>query len=204
MLRVTVPLKDTQTPPTAVYARRIYAGWLGTPDPVLPHRRVTLKSTDLHEDHDLDPGDGELTFWWLNVDAGGHLRSDLSDPGAAWLRLSDFANGNMNDYDDDTGPGDGEMSCAGASFEFYLRYGQQFTVNSTGFEQDCFDNAFDPLPDGFWFTYRRLSLLMYATCYSDFADAGAGDAIGNATVTFAHDALGDKTINSLGSEPTCG
>ena len=200
MLRVTVPLKDTQTPPTAVYARRIYAGWLGTPDPVLPHRRVTLKSTDLHEDHDLDPGDGELTFWWLNVDAGGHLRSDLSDPGAAWLRLSDFAKGNMNDYDDDTGPGDGEMSYAGASFEFYLRYGQQFTVNSTGFEQDCFDNAFDPLPDGFWFTYRRLSLLMYATCYSDFADAGAGDAIGNATVTFAYDDLGDKTINSLGSE----
>ena len=200
MLRVTVPLKDTATPPTAVYARRIYAGWLGTPDPVLPHRRVTLTSTDLHEDHDLDPGDGELTFWFLNVDAGGHLRSDLSDPGANWIRLSDFANGNMNDYDDDSGPGDGEMSYTGASFDFYLRYGQSFRVTATGFEQDCFDNAFAPFPDGFWFTHRRLELLMYATCYSDFADAGAGDALGDAWYTFADDDLGDKSFKSLGDE----
>src|SRR5262245_56375093 len=201
MLRVTVPLKDTQTPPTAVYARRIYAGWLGTPDPVLPHRKVTLTSTDLHEDHDLDPGDGELTFWWLNINRGGHARPDLSDPGATWLRLSDFANGNMNDYDDDGGvAGDGEMSYTGASFEFYLRYGQQFTVRSSGFEQDCFDNAFSPFPDGFWFTHRRLELLMYATCYSDFADAGAGDPIGDSFVTFANDDLGDQSINALGNQ----
>ncbi len=184
MMRVIVPLQGTNTPPSAVYARRIYAGWLVPPDPVLPHRQVTINSTDLHEDHDLDPFDGELTFWWVNV--------DLAEFG--WLRLSDFADGNMNDYDDDTGPGDGEMSFTGATLDFYLRPEQSITVNSQGFEQDCFDNAFDPFPDGFWFTQRRLYLLMYVTCYADFADAGAGDAIGRSKGVFSADDVGPKTI----------
>ncbi len=67
MAHVKVPLAGTATPPEAVYARRIYTGWVVPPDPVLPHRRLTLTQMDLHEDHDLDPGDGELSFMWMNL-----------------------------------------------------------------------------------------------------------------------------------------
>jgi hypothetical protein len=42
MLHVTVPLGGSGTPPEAVYARRIYAGWISAPDPALVHRRVML------------------------------------------------------------------------------------------------------------------------------------------------------------------
>jgi hypothetical protein len=185
MLLVTVPLKNTATPPMAVYSRRIYAGWVVPPDPVLPHRKVTLNLTNLKEDHDLDPGDGELTFWWMNFNLATH----------GWLRLSDFANGNMNDYDDESGPGAGEMTFTNASRDFYMRHGQSLTVESQGFEQDCFDNAFGGFPDGYWFTQRSLSLLMYATCYSNFTDAGAGDRLARTRVSFTADDLGTHTIN---------
>lgn len=185
MLQVTVPLNGTATPPTAVYARRIFAGWVVPPDPVLPHRKVTLNSLKLKEDHDLDPGDGELTFWFMNFNLATH----------GWLRLSDYANGNMNDYDDDGGVfGNGEMPFTGATRDFYMRQDQNFTVESQGFEQDCFDNAFTPFPDGFWFTHRRLELLMYVTCYSDFTDAGAGDKLGRTRVSYTADDLGPRTI----------
>lgn len=180
MLRVTVPLKGTSTPPTAVYARRIYAGWLVPPDPVLPHRRVSITSTDLHEDHELDPGDGELSFWFANVDAAQ----------ASWLRLSDFANGNMDDYDDDTGPGDGEMSYTNASFDFYLRQGNSFSVYTMGYEQDCFDNEFS-IP---YFGDHRLYIDMYIYCYQQIDNLGAGDAIGRAKRTFTAQDLGPFTI----------
>ena len=185
MLRVTVPLNGTATPPTAVYARRIYTGWVVPPDPVLPHRKVTLNSLNLREDHDLDPGDGELTFWWMNFNLAVH----------GWLRLSDFANGNMNDYDDESGPGGGEMSFTNASRDFYMRHGQSFNVESQGFEQDCLDNAFAPFPDGFWFTHRRLELAMYVVCYADFTDAGAGDRIARTRVSYTAEDLGPRTIS---------
>ena len=181
MLRVTVPLNGTATPPSAVYARRIYAGWLVPPDPVLPHRQVTLNLTNLKEDHDLDPGTGELSFWWMDV--------DLAE--SAWLRLSDFADGNMNDYDDEFGLGNGEMTFTNATRDFYMRHGQNFALNSQGFEQDCFDNMFD----GFWFTHRRLELVMYVACYANFTDTGAGDAIERARATFSVDDLGTRVIS---------
>lgn len=183
MARVTVPLRGTVTPPESVYARRISAGWLVPPDPVLPHRTVTLDATDLHEDHDLDPGDGELTFWWLNVNRA---------PGT-WRRLSDHAGG-MDDYDDDFSVGDGVKHYAGATYDFYLRHGQGFAVRSTGFEQDCFDNLFD----GTFFGHRRLELVMYAVCYSDLADFGAGDPIADAEGTFYASELGERTISGGG------
>jgi hypothetical protein len=96
----------------------------------------------------------------------------------------------MDDYDDDFGPGDGEMSFSNASVDFYLRPGQAFSVNSVGFEQDCFDNMLD----GFWFTHRRLEFAMYVACYGDFPDAGAGDPIDGARASYSADALGAKTI----------
>lgn len=184
MLRVTIPLNGTSTPPTAIYARRIYAGWLVPPDPVLPLRRLTLNSTDLHEDHDGDPGDGELTFWWMNV--------NLAESG--WLRLSDFADGNMNDYDDDFSIGDGEMTFTGASVDFYMRHGQPVTIESQGFEQDCFDNAFAPFPDGYWYTVRKMHLIMYITCYADLYDKGTGDRLGRTRVAFDAEDLGPQKI----------
>ena len=198
MMRVTVPLRNTPTPPTAVYARRIYAGWLVPPDPVLPHRRVTIDRTDLRQDHDQDPGDGELTFWWVNVDRAERL----------WLRLSDFANGNMNDYDDDGGPGDGIMTFTNATFDFYLRHGQNFSVRSIGFEQDCYDLAkqlkvndsgevaFIP-----YFGDPRLSVGMYISCAVGAGaiehGGGAGDALAKAEKTFSPDDLGARIVEAV-------
>jgi len=183
MLRVTAPLRNTATPPTSVYSRRIYAGWVVAPDEVLPHRRVTLKNTDLHEDHDLDPGDGELTFWWLNLNRAEN----------PWFRLSDFATGNMDDYDDDFGPGDGIMHfTADANFDFYLRHDQAFNIRSRGFEQDCFDNLFD----GTFYGHPRLELVMYAVCYADLPDFGAGDGITDNDAVFVAADVGSKNFGS--------
>ena len=180
MLRVTVKLDGTATPPDAIYARQIYSGWIAAPDPVLPQRRVTVNSTHLHHDHDLDPGDGELTFWWVNVDRA-------SPP---WIRLSDYANGNMNDYDDDGNLGDGEMTFTGARFaDFYLRHDQPFNVRSRGYEQDCFDNIGA-------FGFHMLSLAMYAICYADIYDFGAGDGLGNADGVYTAENVGDTRISA--------
>jgi hypothetical protein len=181
MMRVDVPLAGTGTPPDAVYGRRIYAGWVAPPDPVLPRRRLTLKSMDLHEDHDLDPGDGELTFTWMNLNRAPQ----------SWLRLSDFANGNMNDYDDDFAFGDGEMTFNGASFDFYLRHGDDYSFRARGYEQDCFDTDNN-------FGDHRLRRLMYVGCYADLPNAGAGDAIADANAAFAAGDLGPETVSGGG------
>jgi len=184
MLHVVAPLKNTATPPTAVYARRIYAGWVFAPEELLPHRVVTLTSTDLHEDHDLDPEDGELTFWWLNVNRAEN----------AWFRLSDFATGDMDDYDDEAGPGDGLMHFTdGASFDFYLRHNQTYRIRSMGYEQDCFD-TFD---DGGYYRDRELHLSMYLICYADIYNDGAGDPITeNFSPSFGADSLGTKNFGT--------
>jgi hypothetical protein len=183
MLRVTAPLRGTATPPTAVMSRRIHAGWVVAPDEVLPHRKVTLKNTDLHEDHDLDPGDGELTFWWLNLNRAEN----------AWFRLSDFATGNMDDYDDDFSFGDGIMHYnPNASFDFYLRHDQAFHIRSRGFEQDCFDN----IAGGAFYGYPHLELAMYLACYADLPDFGAGDGITDNNAAFNATDLGDKNFGS--------
>ncbi len=198
MMRVTVPLNGTATPPTAVYARQIYAGWLVPPAEPLPRRRVTIDATDLHQDHDLDPGDGELTFWWVNLN-----RADT-----AWLRLSDFANGNMNDYDDDDLAGDGIMSFTGAAFDFYLRRGQDFrgqelpgqdfAVRSIGFEQDCYDN----IANGAFFGRHVIdnwTLAMIVNCNLDVVDHAAGDPIAKADETFTLADLGAREVRGTRS-----
>jgi hypothetical protein len=184
MLHVKVPLNNTATVPTAVYSRRIYAGWVFAPDELLPHRRVTLTSTDLHEDHDLDPGDGELTFWWLNLNRAEN----------AWFRLSDFATGDMDDYDDDFGPGQGMMHFRpDASFDFYLRHDETFKIRSMGYEQDCFDT----LGDGFFYTHRQIELAMYLVCYADLPNDGAGDPLTmNESPSLADNALGSINFGS--------
>src|SRR3990172_10809736 len=68
-----------------------------------------------------------------------------------WIRLSDFATGNMNDYDSDEDLGDGEMGFSGAEFDFYVGNDMPYTVRSNGYDggygdsipgADCLDDHF--------------------------------------------------------------
>ncbi len=145
-VHVTVPLKGTGVQPTDTYARRIYVGWNVPSRRNVLHLRTTLSKMDLHEDQDLDPGDCECTFFWMNINKAEN----------AWIRLSDFAQGNMNDYDDDGGLGNGEMSFRGATFDFYLLDGDTFTVRANGYDQDCFDNLFGN---------HKFTVSSFANCY---------------------------------------
>ena len=180
MAHVKVPLAGTGTAPEEVYARRIYTGWVVPPDPVLPHRRLTLTQMDLHEDHDLDPGDGELSFMWMNLNRAPD----------AWIRLADHANGDMNDYDDDGGIlGDGLMSFTGASFEFYLRHEHDYTVKTNGYDQDCLD---------FFFDDHFLGIFEYAVCAVDFPNHWANDEIAKVNASFAAHDLGADELPAGG------
>src|SRR5262249_8732248 len=91
-VHVTAPLAGRGATPDDVYARKIYVGWVFPPEG-LRHLKLTLNRMDLHDDMDPDPGDCECTFFWMNVDRAPN----------AWIRLSTFATGDMNDYDDDGG-----------------------------------------------------------------------------------------------------
>jgi uncharacterized repeat protein (TIGR01451 family) len=146
-VRVTIPLAGSGVSPDDVYARIIYAGWVasapaGAPVPVR-HFRVRLDSMHLIDDHDDDPlgfdNKCECTFFWMNVDRAPN----------AWIRLSDFAEGNMNNF------GSGETMKFGqnAIFDFFVQDGQSFTIRADGFDggvgergidpgQDCLDNHF--------------------------------------------------------------
>jgi len=165
-MEVAVKLRNTATPPESVYARHIAAGWVMPPAQPLPQRRVTVRSTNLFEDHDLDPEDGELSFWWVNVNRAA----------SPWLRLADHATGNMNDYDDETGFGDGEMSFrSSAHFDFYLRDNQAFTLRSRGYEQDCYDYVYG---------IHSFNLVYYGLCNLDVFNHGSSDAIADANADF--------------------
>lgn len=179
MMEVTVKLRNTATPPESVYARHIAAGWVMPPALPLPQRRLTVLSTNLFEDHDLDPGDGELSFWWVNVNRAA----------SPWLRLSDHANGDMNDYDDETAFGDGEMSYTNASFDFYLRENQGFALRSRGYEQDCYDTIGA-------FGIHNFSLFYYAICNVDFPNHGPSDDIASVNAEFDGDfASANSTVH---------
>jgi uncharacterized repeat protein (TIGR01451 family) len=128
---VSVPLAGTGATPDDVYARKIFSGWIYPPED-LHHIKLTLNKMDLHDDRDTDPGDCECSFFWMNVDKASN----------SWIRLSTFATGNMNDYDDDDGFGDGEMGFSGAVFDFYVANGDPFAVWANGYDQDCLDERF--------------------------------------------------------------
>lgn len=151
MARVSIPLGGTGTPPEAVYARHVSAGWITASNPVLGHRRVTLTSMDLYKDHD-DLGSGELTFMWANLD-----RARLP-----WIRLADFTQG-MNDFDS----GDSK-SFSGAAFDFYLRNQDDYTIRSVGMDQDCMDGAFG---------LHYLSPFVYLGCFADVFEPGRNDGL---------------------------
>ena len=140
-VHVKIPLAGSGVEPDDVYARRIYAGWL-FPSANVRHFRLTLDKMDLHEDMELDPGNCACTFFWMNVDRALRPSTASAGPEDEWIRLSTFATGDMHDYDDDFGPGNGEMEFSGATFDFFVRDGQPFTVRAHGYEQDCADSRY--------------------------------------------------------------
>jgi hypothetical protein len=118
----------------------------------------------LKNDREQDPGDCECTFFWVNLDRAPN----------EWLRLADYAMGNMNDYDSDSGPGDGKMKFSrGAQFDFWLPEGDSFTVRANGYDQDCADDLFGSI---------AIDELSLATCYK--VGTGENDPLGPAEQTF--------------------
>lgn len=147
MLRARIDLSGSGEPDLAVYARRIYAGWVFPPSLPLRHFRLTLNRMDLHDDHDVDPGDCECTFFWFNVSTAEAEGNPVENE---WIRLQDYTDENMNDFDGDDGPGGGEEAdFDGAVFEFYVRnrelppfttrFLQDTRVFANGYDQDCVD-----------------------------------------------------------------
>ena len=121
------------------YARHINVGW-ALPLTDLHHIHMSLTKMDLHEDMDLDPGDAELTFSWLNVDQAGS---------SAWQRLDDFPthdpeDGNtLDDYDDDGGFGERRTQLpSGPTLDFYIAEDQAVSIRAHGYDQDGFDDLF--------------------------------------------------------------
>ena len=153
MMHVTVDLRGTGVADTEVYARRIYAGWVFPPKAPMRHFRVTLDGMDLEDDKDADVtnGDCECTFFWLNVNTA---EAQGNPVGNEWIRMQDYTDANMNDYDDWHRFGDGEIDFTDADFEFYVRdlespvldeldarILQSTVIHANGYDQDCNDLA---------------------------------------------------------------
>jgi uncharacterized repeat protein (TIGR01451 family) len=122
-IHVTIPLAGSGVSPDDVYARKIYAGWVFPPEG-LRHLKLTLNTMFLDDDDDTDPGDCECSFFWMNV---GQAPDE-------WIRLADFATGDMNDYDDNDALGDGNMGFSGAVFDFFVANGKPLTVRANGYD----------------------------------------------------------------------
>jgi hypothetical protein len=128
-LHVTVPLAGSGVTPLDVYARRIWVGWQ-TPVEDLRHVRLTLDSMRVNDD--MDPfGDGELSFFWLNVG---------TVPGREWIRLSDHTTQNMNDL------GSGStVNFTGTTFDYYTDSSSSnivIPIFADGYDQDGVDDFF--------------------------------------------------------------
>jgi hypothetical protein len=160
-VHVHVPLAGTGVSMDDTLARKIYAGW-AQPVPGMKHVVMTLKLIDLHEDQDLDPTDCECSFFWLNVDRSPD----------EWFRLTPFQiptdddsgfgcfdhTNTLNDWDDDGGCGNGNLQFNGPTFDFVLAAGQDFTLRSVAYDQDCLDDLFE-------FHDLLLGALALAGCY---------------------------------------
>jgi hypothetical protein len=160
-VHVHVPLAGTGVSMDDTLARKIYAGW-AQPVPGMKHVVMTLKLIDLHEDQDLDPTDCECSFFWLNVDRSPD----------EWFRLTPFQiptdddsgfgcfqhTNTLNDWDDDGGCGNGNLNFNGPTFDFVLAAGQDFTLRSVAYDQDCLDDLFG-------FHDLLLGALALAGCY---------------------------------------
>jgi hypothetical protein len=139
---VTIPLDNTNVTPDAMYARHIYAGWLGAPVP-LRHLRVTLDKMKLNIDLDDNFGgdDCECAWFWSSVDRAVDKTIRLSD-------VADDPEHHMNDF----GNGD-EMTFTNAVWDFMVPASESVTMRTFGFDggvgegsfdfkQDCLDDHF--------------------------------------------------------------
>jgi len=144
-VHVHIPLEGSGISPSEVYARHINVGW-AFPTTDLHHFRLTLTKMKLRDEMDDSitdeiGKDANLTFSWLNIDKAGSK---------SWQRLSDFAKGNMDDYDDNKGLGNGEMGFNGPTFDFYVadgqtsvgKPGQIVAIDAHAYDQDDFDKLF--------------------------------------------------------------
>ena len=178
-LHVHVPLAGTGATPDDVLARKIYAGWV-YPSEGLKHITASLKLGVLHEDMDLDPGDCECSFFYVNVDKSAD----------EWFRLTPYQiptdddsgllctshTNTLNDWDDDGGCGNGHLNFSGPNFDFYVVDGQEYTLRTVAWDQDCIDGYFDdhvlgdivagvPVPD--------LNSLAFGVCMVDPIEEGS-------------------------------
>lgn len=174
-LQVTIPLAGTGVDPTAVYARKIRAGWV-FPDPDLRHLNLTLKRMHLKHDTDEVPTDtGELTFFWMGVNRAPD----------EWARLADFDvpthdscgalcfehTNTMNNFDDDGECCNGLLNFDGPTFDFYVARGEPYTVRAHGYDQDCYDFYLNAWSD------HHLSLLLYIACVAAIDEYGNNDSL---------------------------
>jgi uncharacterized repeat protein (TIGR01451 family) len=186
-LAVHVPLAGSGATMDDVLARKIYAGWIFPPTGL---RHVTAKLTlgVLHEDMDLDPGDCECSFFWLNLDRAPD----------SWFRLTPYqiptdddagalcpSNTNtLNDWDDDGGCGNGHLNFSGPTFDFYVSDGMDYTLRTVAYDQDCLDSVFgnfviafgDPL-------VPTLDGLALGACFINPIEPGDNDSYAAATST---------------------
>ncbi len=145
MLHVTAPLADSGAVPEDVYSRQLIAGWVFPPDPPLRHVQVELRKMNLHDDQDLGGTAGELSFFWMNLDADPEPWRRLSDydiptdDDAGLICLFDHTNV-LEDCDDEQTCGNGELRFAGPRYDFYIGNGESYTMRTVGRDQDCFDD----------------------------------------------------------------
>lgn len=199
-LDVSVPLAGTGVTPDDVLARKIYAGWVFPPEG-LKHLTVTLKRGVLHEDMDLDPGDCECSFFWLNMNRSGD----------EWFRLTPYQiptddnasfpcpshTNTLNDWDDDGGCGDGSLNFSGPTFDFFTAAGQDYTLRTVAYDQDCLDGRFGNhiLASGGLPTLDAVAL---GACFLDVAEPGDNDSYDPATATNLAAGTGRDVANPPG------
>lgn len=187
-LHVHVPLAGTGVSPDDTLARKIYAGWVYPPTG-LKHITAKLTLGVMHEDQDLDPGDCECSFFWVNVDKSGD----------EWLRLTPyeiptdddsgfgcFSNTNtLNDWDDDGGCGNGHLNFSGPNFDFYVVDGQDYTFRTVAYDQDCLDGQFGNHQIGDTVggvIVPNLNALALGACFIDPIEPGDNDPYDAAAV----------------------
>jgi len=147
MLRVTAPLANSGAVPADVYSRQLIAGWVFPPDPPLRHVQVDLRKMNLHDDQDVGGTSGELSFFWMNLDADPEPWRRLSDydiptdDDSSLVCLGDHTNV-LEDYDDEQTCGNGELRFAGPRYDFYIGNGESYTMRTVGWDQDCYDDFF--------------------------------------------------------------
>jgi uncharacterized repeat protein (TIGR01451 family) len=151
MIEVEIPLDGSGVTPEDVYARKIFTGWI-FPSDDLRHLKVTLNNMVLHNDFDTDPGDCECTFFFMSNDRAPDEWARLNAFDIPTEASGDFCpdfDNTLNDWDSDDGaicPGTGELNFSGPVFDFYVGNGQDFTVQTRGYDQDCLDDRMGEFP----------------------------------------------------------